>query len=319
MKNSKSDNIYSYFRALKYLVIGFSFITSSFAQDSNELEGTWDLTFMVDGKASPSWLEVKLSGSNTLVGRFVYSSGSARPISEVKMSDNKFMFSIPRQWEPEGSDMKFEGKVMDGMISGKMVFTDGSVHKFSGVRAPKLAYNNNPTWDEPINLLNGRDLEGWTPMGDNQWKVLDGVLTSEKSGANLVSNEKFQDFRLHLEFRYPKESNSGIYLRGRYEVQIADNAGLDPSNILFGGIYGFLSPNQMVAKEANKWQSYDITLIGRRVTIVANGITIINEQVIPGITGGALDSNEGEAGPFMIQGDHGPVEFRNIIVTPMMK
>ena len=61
---------------------------------------------------------------------------------------------------------------------------------------------------------------------------------------------------------------------------------------------------------------YDITLIGRRVTVVANGKAIIVDQIIPGITGGALDSKEGEPGPIMLQGDHGPVEYRNIIITP---
>ena len=103
----------------------------------------------------------------------------------------------------------------------------------------------------------------------------------------------------------------------QYEIQIADNANLNPSSIYFGGIYGLLSPNEMVAKEAGEWQTYDITLNGRRLTIVANGKTIIAEQNIPGMTGGALDNNEAEPGPIMIQGDHGPIEFRKLELTPM--
>ena len=94
---------------------------------------------------------------------------------------------------------------------------------------------------------------------------------------------------------------------------------MEPEDILFGGVYGFLTPNEMVARDAGEWQYYDITLIGRRVTVVANGVTIISDQIIPGITGGALDSNEGEPGSFFIQGDHGPVELRNIVVTPMVE
>ncbi len=100
---------------------------------------------------------------------------------------------------------------------------------------------------------------------------------------------------------------------------MADNKGNEPSDIMFGGVYGFLTPNEMVAKSAGEWQAFDITLIGRRVTIVANGKTIISDQIIPGITGGALDSREGESGPFMLQGDHGPIEYRNLVVTPLMK
>jgi hypothetical protein len=92
---------------------------------------------------------------------------------------------------------------------------------------------------------------------------------------------------------------------------------MEPWDDQLGGVYGLLSPNEMVAKDAGEWQTYDITLVGRRVTVVANGVTIIADQVIPGITGGAIDSREGEPGPILIQGDHGPVDYRNIIITPV--
>lgn len=130
---------------------------------------------------------------------------------------------------------------------------------------------------------------------------------------------KFKNFKLHVEFKYPKGSNSGIYLRGRHEVQIEDNIGMEPSSLLLGGVYGFLTPNEMAAKEPDEWQTYDITLNGNRVTIVANGKEIITEQTIPGITGGALNSREGEPGPLLIQGDHGPIEFRSIVITPAIE
>lgn len=149
-----------------------------------------------------------------------------------------------------------------------------------------------------------------------QWVADEGILRSPKSGSNIISDASFNDFKLHIEFRYPAGSNSGVYLRGRYEVQVEDNYGLEPSSTLFGGIYGFLTPNEMVAKKPGEWQSYDITLIGRRVSVTANGKAIIVDQIIPGITGGALDSKEGEPGPIFLQGDHGPVEYRNIVITP---
>ena len=127
----------------------------------------------------------------------------------------------------------------------------------------------------------------------------------------------FGNFKLKAEFRYPKGSNSGIYLRGRYEVQITDNKGMEPSDIYFGGVYGFLEPNQMAAKNAGEWQSYEITLIGNRVTIIANGNSVITDQTIPGITGGAIDSEEDQPGPIMLQGDHGAVEFRSLEIIPI--
>jgi len=286
------------------------------AQDNADFIGRWDLTMNLDNREAPSWLEIRKSGNSTLVGRFVYASGSARPISEVKVDENQFRFSIPPQWEAGTMDMVFTGKISTGKLAGTMMFTDGKTYTFNGVRAPELNFSTNPKWGEPIDLFNGKDLAGWKVMGDNQWVVIEGILISPRSGANLVSEQKFQDFKVEVEFRYPEGSNSGLYLRGRYEVQIIDSKGQSPSDILFGGVYGFLTPNQMAAKSAGEWQKYEITLIGRRVTIIANGIPVIVDQIIPGITGGALDSREGEPGPFMIQGDHGPVEIRKMTVTP---
>ncbi len=299
---------------LAVLLVNVFFVAS---QDMKALEGRWNLTITEDDKEVPSWLEIKHSGNSTLIGRFCYKFGSARPVAEIKFHDGTFNFTIPNQWEPKGFDMQLFGTLKADELRGTLIYTDGKAYAWKAKRSPKLAYVENPKWGKPKVLFNGKDLSGWTALGENQWVVKDGVLQSPKSGANLITDEKFTDFKLHLEFKYPKGSNSGVYLRGRYEVQIADNIGLEPSNILFGGIYGLLTPNEMVAKPAEEWQEYDITLIGRRVTIVANGKTIINNQNIPGMTGGALDNNEAVAGPIMIQGDHGPVELRNIVITPI--
>ncbi|MEG3656493.1 DUF1080 domain-containing protein [Arenibacter palladensis] len=302
------------------VVFGFimAFTTLSFAQQINPIEGRWDMVITQEGKELPSWLEIRHSGSRTLVGRFVYAMGSARPISEVKMKDGKFSFAIPPQWESGDNYMEFEGTMSGDELSGTMLYTNGKTYNWVATRAPKLEYTKNPKWGKPIKLFNGKDLNGWQAMGENQWIVESGVLKSPKSGSNLVSEQKFDDFKLHLEFKYPKGSNSGVYLRGRYEVQITDSKGAEPSDVEYSGVYGFLTPNEVVAKSAGEWQEYDITLIGRRVTIVANGTQVICDQIIPGITGGALDSKEGEPGPLYFQGDHGPIEFRNIIVTPMI-
>ena len=144
-------------------------------------------------------------------------------------------------------------------------------------------------------------------------------LYNKTPGNNLVSEQKFGDFKLHAEFRYPKGSNSGLYLRGRYEVQIEDNFGGEAESHRIGGIYGHLTPSSNAAKPHGEWQTYDITLVGRTITVVFNGERILDRQVIPGITGGAIDSNEAEPGPILIQGDHGPVEFRKLTLTPALE
>lgn len=284
--------------------------------DQKELIGRWDLTVDVDGKPTPSWMEVKLSGFSTLVGYFVGNGGSARPVSKVNFDNGKFSFAIPPQWE-KGQDLTVDGTVSNGELQGTIVMPDGKKHSFKGVKAPYLKRTAAPVWGKAINLFNGKDLSGWKATGENQWIVKDGILTSPKSGANLYSEQTFNDFKLHVEFRYHEGSNSGVYLRGRYECQIEDSkTETHPASVLFSGIYGFLTPSEINTLGPNQWNSYDITLIGRMVTVVVNGKTVINNQEIPGITGGAIDSNEGAPGPIYFQGDHGPIEFRKVVITP---
>jgi hypothetical protein len=185
------------------------------------------------------------------------------------------------------------------------------------VRAPSLRHAEPAGWGEPVALFNGVDLAGWQVIqGEETWRVVDGILTNTRTGGNLVTEQSFGDFKLHAEFRYPPRGNSGIYLRGRYEVQIVDDLRAEPATDLIGAVYGFLEPSAIVTKGPDAWNSYDITLVGRMVTIVLNGQTVIANQAIPGITGGALDSDEGAPGPILLQGDHGPIEFRNLVLMP---
>ncbi|KFF03349.1 3-keto-disaccharide hydrolase [Flavobacterium reichenbachii] len=284
---------------------------------ASPLEGRWDITIDIDGKPAPAWLEVRLSGHKTLVGQFVCVVGSGRPVSEIHFKDGKFSFAIPAQWEQGTNDLRVEGVIEGEKIFGTLITVDEKKQSWTGVRAPVLRRTSPPVWGKSIRLIENNSLNGWHAEGNNnQWISENGILRSPKSGVNLVTNNKFTDFKLHVEFRIPKGSNSGIYLRGRYEVQVTDSKGMEPALDQMGAIYGFLVPNEMVAKEAGEWNTFDITLIGKMVTIVANGKTVISNQDIPGITGGAIDSNEGEPGPLLIQGDHGPVEYRNIIITP---
>jgi Domain of Unknown Function (DUF1080) len=281
------------------------------------LIGRWDITITTPTGSAPSWLEIDSSGREALVGRITGIVGSARPITEIITAGDSLRFAVPRQWENGNGELRVVGRLQGNRLVGRMTFPDNSTLNWQGVRAPLLVRAHAPAWSAPITLLDQNDLNGWLAMGSpNQWVVRNGVLSSPKSGVNLRTSRTFGDFKLHVEFRYPKESNSGVYLRGRYEVQIEDDYGQEPDSHRFSGVYGFISPSEIAAKPAGQWQTYDITLIGRMVTVVANGKMVICNQEIPGITGGAIDSNEGEPGPIYLQGDHGPVEYRNIIITP---
>ena len=309
----------AFFKRLRRLIVIFllsSTISSVSAQNDSPI-GRWDLTVDLGNKLVPSWLEVKLSGMKTLVGYFVADGGSARPISKVNVNDGKISFSIPPQWDDSEKDMVFEAVLKGDKLTGTIISSKGQRQTLVGERAPLLKRTSAVTWGEPIKIFNGLNLDGWhASKKKNQWVAENGIMKSPQSGANIITDQKFNDFSLHIEFRYPEGSNSGVYLRGRYEIQVEDNRGQEPLSTFFGGIYGFITPNEMAAKAPGEWQTYDVTLVGRRVTVVANGKKIITDQIIPGITGGALDSKEGEPGPIMLQGDHGPIEYRNIIITP---
>ena len=285
---------------------------------SDALLGRWDLVVQRGTQTAPSWLEVERSGTATLVGQFVGSGGSARPIAKIEFTDGTFRFAIPPQWDSNPNDITFEGRLEGERITGSMTMGDGQKVTWSGTKAPALRRAAKAEWGQPITLFTGKSLDGWQPVGrrDSQWNAVGGILQNAKSGANLVTTQKFDDFKLHLEFRVPKGENSGVYLRGRYELQIDDAAGLEPSSHHLGGLYGFIAPSENVAKAAGEWQAMDVTLVGRMLTLELNGTMVICNREIPGITGGAIDSAEADPGPLLLQGDHGPVEYRNIVITP---
>jgi hypothetical protein len=298
-------------------VVAFSYRPEAFAP--SPIEGRWDLTINKNGKELPSWLEVSHSGIKSLVGSFVAEGGSARPVSKIKFEQGKISFSIPPQWDEGDQEMVFEGVLEGDQMTGTIYGSDKINRPFKGVRAPALIRDREPAWGKPMELFNGKNLDGWRHDGKKQWSAEEGLLRNNDPGSNLITEKKFNDFKLHIEFRYPKGSNSGVYLRGRYEVQISDNLGDPPLRDFFGAIYGFIEPSHQMAKAPGEWQVYDITFVGRQVTVTANGRTVICNQVIPGITGGALDSREGEPGPIMLQGDHGKIDYRNIVITPAVE
>ncbi|HEX6211065.1 MAG TPA: DUF1080 domain-containing protein [Methylomirabilota bacterium] len=281
--------------------------------------GRWNLEVQGPDGPYPSWLEVRLRKETELMGRFVGQFGSVRYATEVTYDNGRLVVVVPVQYEQNKSDLRFEGTLTGDRLEGTTQAADGSPLKWSGVRAPALRRDTPSTWGEPIALFNGRDLSGWKPRSSERagcWSVTDGLLVATPPCVDLVTERTFEDFKLHVEFMYPEGSNSGLYLRGRYEVQIQDDAGMALDPLRMGGVYGFLMPSTDAARQAGQWQTFDVTLVGRRVTLALNEQVIVDREEIPGITGGALDSQEGTPGPLMLQGDHGKISFRQVTLTP---
>lgn len=284
--------------------------------------GRWDLTLKAPDREYPSWLEIT-EENGQLKAQMVSRWGNARPLPKVEITNGELEFVSPKEEEDRKDDMVFKGKMTGKTLSGTTTGQDGTPWTWTGRRAPSLKHTGTPRWGKPIQLFNGKDLTGWHPDKPNatpMWKVENGLLITPGHGPELINDSKFQDFKLHIEFNCDEKSNSGVYLRGRYEVQVETDSADEPPSHHTGGVYGFIAAQPEQPRKSGDWQTYDITLIGRMITVVQNGTTIINNQEIPGITGGALDSHEELPGPIYLQGtEEGHVSYRNIVITPAVK
>lgn len=288
-------------------------------RSAKEFVGRWDLTLKAPDREYPSWLELRQEDGR-LIAEFVGRWGNARSLPKAELSNGRLTFVSPKEEEGARADMVFEGTLTGKTLSGTVNGPDGNTWQWTGERAPDMTRTHAPKWGTPIQLFNGKDLTGWhmsDPNPEKVWKVEKGELISPGNGPELINDSKFEDFKLHVEFNCGENSNSGVYLRGRYEAQIETDSIAEPPSHHMGGIYGFLAPTPEQPRRPGEWQTYDITLVGRMVTVVQNGQTIIDNKEIPGITGGALDSHEDLPGPIYLQGsEKGRVAFRSIVLTP---
>jgi hypothetical protein len=282
--------------------------------------GRWDLTVKnADNYPMPSWLEI-VSEDDGFHAHFVGRWGNARSLPKIELIGDSIRFVSPKDEEDSKTDLVFQGKLTGNTMAGTALGPNGTPWTWTARPAPALPPPKAVHWGEPQQLFNGTNFTGWrfdNPKRSESWTVENNCLVNHAAGANLITTGLFQDFKLHIEVNCPTNANSGIYLRGRYEVQVEDDSIGEPASHHMGGIYGFLAPNPELPRHPGEWQSFDITLLGRFVTVTQNGRVIINHQEIPGITGGALDSHEELPGPIYLQGDHGGILYRNIILTPL--
>jgi hypothetical protein len=300
------------FALLFAFIIGMAALSIS-AADS-VFAGRWDLTVKTPKDSYPSWMEFTGDESNPKV-RIVGRVSSVHDAKDVKLEGSRLTFTTS-EWFGKPIDVQWEMTLSGKKISGTQKRQDGVTGRISGKPAPLLDRKEPSAWSTAEALFNGKDLTGWLPdkPAENHWKAENNELVNQTLGANIRTTRKFNDFKLHIEYNCPQDGNSGIYLRGRYEVQVAYEKNDEYHGM--GAIYGFIAPSQTLPEKPGQWETFDVTLVGRTVTVVRDGVTTIDHKEIPGITGGALDSNEAEPNSLYIQGDHtGGMKYRNIMIS----
>jgi hypothetical protein len=308
---------------MKKILFLFALTPLCFAQNKAFL-GRWDLTFTpADGKAFPGWIEIT-EKDGKLEGRQQPRGGAWRPLVAAKVENAHLIATVSPAGR--GPEVTWDFTVAGDKIAGVEKRGEAAGSSISGMRAPGLKKPMPKSWGAPIELFNGKDLTGWEPIGNvqnNKWVARNGELVNDNpppaegqprgpGAANIKTTGKYQDFKLHIEVNCPEHGNSGIYLRGRYEVQVGTEGGTQPTHEM-GAIYSHYAPPANIPLNLGQWTTFDITFVGRYVTVLRDGVKIHDNVEIPGPTGGALDSNEGEPGPFFLQGDHiGVIRYRNI-------
>ncbi len=282
------------------------------AQRQDPFLGRWDLTITQKQSTYPDWMEVSRKPDGGLAALIQPQGGGRYQAAGVRSEGSRLIIDTQegRTWE-----FTIQGQKLTGVQK-----KSGAVEaQISGARAPELKRPAPAAWSNPEPLFDGKDLAGWEPMGSNShWTVQNGELVNTAKGANIKTTRQFEDFKLHVEYNCPDGGNSGVYLRGRYEVQIEYEPSEDKLHMM-GSIYGAVPPKADLPRTPGKWESFDVTLVGRHVTVRRNNVQTIDAD-IDGITGGAIDSNEAAPGPFYIQGDHtGGLRFRNITVAEPKK
>ena len=306
----------------------------------NPYIGYWALTLPNGG---PGWLGVAQKKGD-LAASILWVGGSVKPVNSVKVKGDRLVITrvqVERRGANKGKKIT---ETITATLSGdnlKLVTVkaraDGRKFgrgEFTGKRIPPLPPKPNLSkakYGKPITLFNGKNLDGWkltNPNNANGWIAEDGVLVNRPTQhegkkhiayGNLRTTGVFEDFKLTFEVNVPEKSNSGIYLRGIYELQILDSYGKSLNHLNMGAIYSRITPSVSAEKPAGQWQSLDVTLLDRHVTVVLNGKTIIDNKPLLGCTGGALWSDPLRPGPLYLQGNHGAASFRNIVLTPILK
>jgi hypothetical protein len=294
--------------------------TSSLFADQKAFLGRWNLTGTGANADHIYWLEVKDEGG-TLSGKFLNRGGSPVALESIKVEGDELIFTIAGR--PNVPAIEHRAKLERGKLVGSTT-ERGTPVQWVGVHPPTWPpadANAKHAFGKPIELFDGKSLDAFDLQRKDRpsgWTVADGAMTNEPKANNLVSKQKFKDYKIQAEYKLDKDSNSGIYQRGRYELQVVDDYGKPAESHGHMSIYAWVAPKVNASKPAGEWQTMEAIVVGNKVTVTLNGQKVQDNSTIEAITGGALDANETAPGPIMLQGDHGKVWYRKVTVTPIV-
>lgn len=302
-----------------------------------DLAGDWSLQL---DSGLPAWMRIVESDGEFWVHLRLY-IGAAGPYPAT-LTDGRLKFEIKKRNKKTKAvasitavDVGMKAGKLDGLLVKTLTGEKQQPVSFTGSKVPPMPASapdlSNVRFGHPISLFNGKDTSGWrTYESDkkNGWSVIDGMLvnTTTKTDfsptgayANLRTEAEFEDFWLHIEFLVQQRRNSGIYLRGMYEAQVVDRDSPMQGIQGAGAIFGSIAPSTNAGNPGGQWQSYDLTLVDRHVTVVLNGVKVIDNQPIDAPTPGAIYTNAAAPGPIYLQGDHTSVKYRDIYLAPVVK
>jgi hypothetical protein len=306
-------------RAAALAALAILGITAVGAQQ-NPFLGRWNLAGTGASAANVYWLEIKDDGGQ-LTGMFLNRGGSPVKLARVKVENGELVFQTPPP--TTGSATEGRARVQAGKLAGTLKAGERTV-EFVGIRPPKWPAadaNANHKLGTPVDLFNGTSMDAWDVQDKTKpsgWSIVDGAMTNTPHANNLISKQKFQDYKIHAEYKLEQNSNSGIYIRGRYELQVLDDYGKPQDEHSHMAVYAWHKPLVNASKPVGEWQTMDATIVANKVTVTLNGQKVQDNSTLEAITGGALDVNESEPGPVMIQGDHEKVTYRKVTVTPIL-
>ena len=297
----------------------FLLALAAFAGDSG-FNGRWDIKALNEPRGRVWWLEVSGVGSaGPLQGKFVSAlNGDLNIIQNLAVRNGELSFSFVNA---QGKTLSYRAHLAGSRLQGVFEGPSGKL-EFTGVRAPVIHDKDDGSWKpgKTVKLFNGKDLTGWSAMIPGKelgWSVKDGILANSAAANNLISTQKFWNFELHAEFKLREHSNSGIGLRGRYEIQIQDDYGKPCDTHCNGALYSRIAPAVNASRKPGEWQTMDVRLVGRTLTVTLNGQKILDRVQVEGLTAMANDADEALPGPITVQGDHREIEFRSLTVTPL--